>query len=307
MNVTPAAVQNSRLNLRVGRMGDAFAPVEASATPYAAAAVAVSPRSLPQHEQPPPPRQQALPLPFPPQLQQLPPLPLPPQQQQLLPLPLPLTSLQQPLPLPLQPPPSLSLQPQQQPLPLPLPTTPQQQQPLPQPFPPPPQLPLQPQQSSCIQIERDVKIVHGDCIEGIRQLPPSSVDLVIADPPYNIAVQGSAWDTVPDYLHWSAGWLKASIAALRAGGSLFLYGSPAKLWITRLTLLATELGLEYKQHISWVYKRVLRTKPAAHRAPPTPTAHRAPPRTVAYWAPSPAAHHRSARVRPVPTHGQIRS
>ena len=90
---------------------------------------------------------------------------------------------------------------------------------------------------------------------GIGQLPASSVDLVIADPPYNIAVQGSAWDTVPDYLAWSAGWLKASIAALRPGGSLFLYGSPAKLWIDRLKLVAAELGLEYVQHISWVYKQ----------------------------------------------------
>ena len=100
-----------------------------------------------------------------------------------------------------------------------------------------------------------VKLVHGDCVEGIGQLPASSVDLVIADPPYNIAVQGSAWDTVPDYLAWSAGWLKASIAALRPGGSLFLYGSPAKLWIDRLKLVAAELGLEYVQHISWVYKQ----------------------------------------------------
>ena len=100
-----------------------------------------------------------------------------------------------------------------------------------------------------------LKLVHGDCVEGIGQLPASSVDLVIADPPYNIAVQGSAWDTVPDYLAWSAGWLKASIAALRPGGSLFLYGSPAKLWIDRLKLVAAELGLEYVQHISWVYKQ----------------------------------------------------
>ena len=104
----------------------------------------------------------------------------------------------------------------------------------------------------------DVRLVHGDCVEGIRQLPPSTVDLVVADPPYNIAVQGSAWDTVPDYLAWSAGWLKASMAALRPGGSLFIYGSPAKLWIDRLKLLAAELGLEYMQHISWVYKRATR-------------------------------------------------
>ena len=46
--------------------------------------------------------------------------------------------------------------------------------------------------------------------------------LVIADPPYNIAVQDAPWDTVPDYMAWSAGWLKACVAALRPGGALFI-------------------------------------------------------------------------------------
>ena len=43
---------------------------------------------------------------------------------------------------------------------------------------------------------------------------------------------------------------------LKPGGSLFLYGSPAKLWISRLKILAADsCGLEFKQHVSWVYKQ----------------------------------------------------
>lgn len=86
-------------------------------------------------------------------------------------------------------------------------------------------------------------------------LAASSVDLVIADPPYNIAVQGAPWDTVPDYMEWSTKWLRESVRCLRPGGSLFIYGSPQKLWICHLKLRAAELGLEFKQHISWVYKQ----------------------------------------------------
>jgi site-specific DNA-methyltransferase (adenine-specific) len=100
-----------------------------------------------------------------------------------------------------------------------------------------------------------VELKHGDCIDGMAALPPSSIDLLIADPPYNIAVQGSAWDTVPDYMAWSRRWLAESARVLRPGGALFIYGSPAKLWICHLKLLAAELGLEFKQHISWVYKQ----------------------------------------------------
>ena len=102
----------------------------------------------------------------------------------------------------------------------------------------------------------ETHLIHGDCVAGmLAALGASSVDLVIADPPYNIAVQGSEWDTVPNYLAWCRTWLLECVRVLRPGGSLFLYGSPAKLWICHLKLLAAELGMDFKQHISWVYKQ----------------------------------------------------
>lgn len=43
---------------------------------------------------------------------------------------------------------------------------------------------------------------------------------------------------------------------LKPGGAFILYGSPAKLWISHLKIMvAEEFGLEFKQHISWVYKQ----------------------------------------------------
>ena len=33
-------------------------------------------------------------------------------------------------------------------------------------------------------------IIHGDCIEELRKLPEKSVDLVFADPPYNLQLGG---------------------------------------------------------------------------------------------------------------------
>ena len=82
-------------------------------------------------------------------------------------------------------------------------------------------------------------------------LASGSVDLVIADPPYNIGVQGEGWDQLDDYMRWSRVWLKECVRVLRPGGALFLYGSPAKLWLCRLKLLAAdELGFAFVQHIS---------------------------------------------------------
>ena len=102
----------------------------------------------------------------------------------------------------------------------------------------------------------DVKLVHGDCIEGMRNVAAASVDVVIADPPYNIGVQGSAWDKLPNYLAWSTEWLQEAARVLKPGGSLFIYGSPAKLWISYLKIIAAEqCDLAFMQHLSWVYKQ----------------------------------------------------
>mmetsp|Transcript_3094 Transcript_3094/g.10489 ORF Transcript_3094/g.10489 Transcript_3094/m.10489 type:complete len:283 (-) Transcript_3094:44-892(-) len=100
------------------------------------------------------------------------------------------------------------------------------------------------------------QVVLGDCVAGMRAMAPESVELVIADPPYNIGVQGSSWDKLPEYMAWSREWMAEAARVLKPGGALFLYGSPVKLWIDRLKLLAAdELGLHFVQHISWVYKQ----------------------------------------------------
>ena len=47
-----------------------------------------------------------------------------------------------------------------------------------------------------------------------------------------------------------------AVRVLKPGGSLFIYGSPAKLWICHLKLMAAEeFGLNFMQHIAWVYKQ----------------------------------------------------
>ena len=37
------------------------------------------------------------------------------------------------------------------------------------------------------------KIHQGDCVELLRKLPDNSVDLIFADPPYNLQLQGELY------------------------------------------------------------------------------------------------------------------
>ena len=65
----------------------------------------------------------------------------------------------------------------------------------------------------------------GDSVTWLESLKPASVDLIFADPPYNIGKAG--WDEFSShdaYLEWSLRWIKAAAKVLRPHGSLYICG-----------------------------------------------------------------------------------
>lgn len=116
------------------------------------------------------------------------------------------------------------------------------------------------------------RLQHGPAEAGAAELAPGSVDLVIADPPYNIGVKGSQWDCIKDYMGFSRAWLEPAVRALREGGALLLYGSPCRDWVARVTLLLVdELGMQYVQDLPWVYtqgSRLLNPVASTHSQTP---------------------------------------
>jgi site-specific DNA-methyltransferase (adenine-specific) len=65
----------------------------------------------------------------------------------------------------------------------------------------------------------------GDALVWLRSLPDASVDLVFADPPYNLGRE--RWDTIGstnDYLDWSRSWITQAARILRPSGSLYICG-----------------------------------------------------------------------------------
>jgi len=65
----------------------------------------------------------------------------------------------------------------------------------------------------------------GDSLEWLRRLEPESVDLIFADPPYNL---GKAdWDHFEShdkYIQWSLEWIEQAAQVLKANGSLYVCG-----------------------------------------------------------------------------------
>jgi len=98
-------------------------------------------------------------------------------------------------------------------------------------------------------------ISNEDCILGIRSLPADSVDLIIADPPYNLDKDFGAWKETErkgEWLTWSKMWLNECERVLRPGGSIFVYGIHHHLCWIQCHLY--ELGLDYRRQIIWFYE-----------------------------------------------------
>ena len=101
------------------------------------------------------------------------------------------------------------------------------------------------------------RILPGDCIEAMRSLPAASVDLVFADPPYNLQLggelnrpDGSHVDAVTD--HWdrfdsfktyddfTTDWLTEARRVLNPDGALWVIGSYHNIF--RVGALLQDLG-----------------------------------------------------------------
>jgi site-specific DNA-methyltransferase (adenine-specific) len=71
------------------------------------------------------------------------------------------------------------------------------------------------------------KITLGDVVEKIKLIDDESVDIIIADPPYNIGKDfGNNFDTwtMPEYVLWCDTWIAECKRVLKPTGSLFIYG-----------------------------------------------------------------------------------
>src|SRR4051812_28886413 len=98
-------------------------------------------------------------------------------------------------------------------------------------------------------------IYHGDCIQGMRQLPAECAQLIIADPPYNIGKDFGEWNETEQkdrWLAWSHDWLRETHRVLAPAGNIFVYGIHHHLcW---LQCFMYSLGLTYRRQIIWHYE-----------------------------------------------------
>ena len=94
----------------------------------------------------------------------------------------------------------------------------------------------------------------GDACKLLAQCPAESVDLVFADPPFNIGyVYDKYHDDVPNeqYVAWSRQWMAACQRVLKSTGSFYI--AIGDEFAADIRIIGRELGLHLRNWIIWHY------------------------------------------------------
>ncbi|MCK9596792.1 site-specific DNA-methyltransferase [Candidatus Pacearchaeota archaeon] len=111
------------------------------------------------------------------------------------------------------------------------------------------------------------KIIVGDCIEELKKFPDNSVDLIFADPPYNLQLRGDLWrpnqtkvDAVNDnwdkyesfehYDGFTLAWLEECRRVLKENGTIWVIGSYHNIF--RVGKIMQDLGFWILNDILWI-------------------------------------------------------
>lgn len=77
--------------------------------------------------------------------------------------------------------------------------------------------------------ESDFKIIYADVLHALETIADNSIDLIFADPPYNIGKNFNGhkdkWINDEEYLQWCYRWLDLCCGKLKANGSLYVMTS----------------------------------------------------------------------------------
>jgi site-specific DNA-methyltransferase (adenine-specific) len=111
------------------------------------------------------------------------------------------------------------------------------------------------------------QILHGDCVEILKSLPENSVDLIFADPPYNLQLRNDLyrpnmtkvnavnddWDKFggfAEYDGFTRAWLSASQRVLKETGTIWVIGSYHNIY--RVGAIIQDLGFWFLNDIVWI-------------------------------------------------------
>jgi len=96
-------------------------------------------------------------------------------------------------------------------------------------------------------MQNNIKLILGNCLEKMKELPNNSIDTIITDPPYGLSFMGKKWDyDVPSIEIW-----KEALRVLKPGGTALIFaGSRTQ---HRMAVKVEDAGFILKDTIMYMY------------------------------------------------------
>jgi site-specific DNA-methyltransferase (adenine-specific) len=119
----------------------------------------------------------------------------------------------------------------------------------------------------------DTQILFGDALKALDEVEDDSVDLVFADPPYNIGKQFGdfvdSWPSEQAYAEWCYQWLDMCIQKLKSSGSIYVMTSTQSMpyldlylrkkisVLSRIVWSYDSSGVQAKKHFGSMYEPII--------------------------------------------------
>jgi site-specific DNA-methyltransferase (adenine-specific) len=109
------------------------------------------------------------------------------------------------------------------------------------------------------------KLIHGDCLNVMRDLPSEVVDVVVTSPPYNLGIDyGTYCDTAPreEYLRWTVEWCRGVKRLLKPNGSFFLNigAAPSNAMLPHEAVIALREEFVLQNTFHWMKSITVETR-----------------------------------------------
>lgn len=95
---------------------------------------------------------------------------------------------------------------------------------------------------------------HIDCRDLMEKIPDDVIDLVFADPPFNIGEDYDEYEdslSAEEYLEWSSRWINEVYRVLDPCGSFWLAIGPK--FVSELDIIAKAAGFYQRKHVIWYF------------------------------------------------------
>jgi site-specific DNA-methyltransferase (adenine-specific) len=98
------------------------------------------------------------------------------------------------------------------------------------------------------------KVYLADCIEVMKTLPDKSIDLVFADPPFNIGIKYDIHNdnmSYEEYYSWSEKWINETYRLLKNNGTTYI--AIGDEFAAEINIILKRIGFYFRNWIIWYY------------------------------------------------------